>query len=84
MIRPTCIRSETAAALSVEPPQELAPLVAPSTIRSRLIRLLAEPETRLIMRADRVDEAELLAMLIATSAKLLRRKIQLTPSEGDA
>lgn len=41
-------------------------------VRSNLISLLGEPEVKLAMLADGVDESELLAMLTAISTKLLQ------------
>lgn len=41
-------------------------------VRSNLVSLLGEPEIKLAMRADGVDESELLAMLTAISTKLLQ------------
>jgi putative (di)nucleoside polyphosphate hydrolase len=40
-----------------------------------LAMLLGEPEVRLLMRADNVDEREVIAMLDAVSAQLRRRSI---------
>lgn len=44
--------------------------VGSSPLEARLVLLLAEPEVRLLMRADNVDEHELLTMLSAVAVRL--------------
>jgi putative (di)nucleoside polyphosphate hydrolase len=60
-------------AVGLEGSDRRQPSVRSVASDAKLSRLLAEPETRLIMRADGVDERELLKTLSAISAKLGER-----------
>ena len=52
------------------PPRALRPAPKPSFTEPDLVMLLADPEVRLLMRADNVDETELRIMLQTVSVQL--------------
>jgi putative (di)nucleoside polyphosphate hydrolase len=81
-------RSNTSPARnSVRPPPwgaaEPAPSIVPERCNPDLVMLLDDPEVRLLMRADHVDEREMLKMLEAIRVQL-RGNVQERPDVKDA